>query len=64
MIISDRLKDDLIEAITGLMNHYHYNPQAADFCCEFCENTANTNFGSITHRDDCEGKRLLQELQR
>lgn len=71
MIINDKLKDDLIEAITGMMNHYHYNPQSADYCCEFCGRTESTSVGTmfgigttITHSDDCEGKRLLQELQR
>lgn len=63
MIIDDKLRDDLCEAIDGLMNNYHYNPQGADFCCEFCARTADTNVGSITHRQDCEGARLLMALR-
>lgn len=55
-----KLIEDTIEAIEELIHHWHPRHDAADYCCEFCHKTSDTNQGRITHRDNCEGRRLLQ----
>jgi hypothetical protein len=51
---------DLHNIITDLMHHWHPSSQTSDYCCEFCCNTANTNHGTVTHCDDCDGTKFLK----
>lgn len=62
MIIEDNIRDEMIESISNLMSHWHPNHDAADYCCEFCGQTADTNQGSITHRKNCDGLKFLSAL--
>lgn len=63
MHLSDKLAAQLAEQIRNLMHHWHPNSQAADYCCEFCGNTADTNQGEVTHQKECVGVELLAELE-
>jgi hypothetical protein len=62
--ISEDLRLQLMEEIHGLMHHWHPNAQTADYCCEFCGDTADTNQGSIEHQDGCVGVKFLEELSK
>lgn len=67
MEISCRLASQLHERIAGFMNHYHYNRHGSDYSCLFCyeELPARPPYGpggDIPHREDCEGKQLLNDL--
>lgn len=54
--------EKISEHIRSLMHHWHPNPQDSDYCCEFCGKNAATNQGEVTHRDDCDGKEMLEVL--
>lgn len=64
VLLSKEKADDIAESIRKLMHHWHPNDQAADYCCEFCGRTAETNNGEVTHTDDCDGVMIIRLLRR
>jgi hypothetical protein len=62
IILQLRKVSNLQWRITDLMDHWHPCDNAADYRCEFCGTTAQTNEHSVVHPDDCEGKLLLNVI--
>jgi hypothetical protein len=63
-IISEVLRDKIIEKINDLMFHYHrdYEGFASDYCCEFCGSSAPYISGKVHHDADCDGVSLINQL--
>ncbi len=54
--------EELEAEVRRLMNHYVYNPNGSDYCCEFCGETERPAEMRIPHREDCNGVRYLREI--
>lgn len=64
MYIGKKFASELYDKIDDLMLHWHPRRDAADYCCEFCGNTAYTNNGGVKHEADCLGVRFKLSLEK
>ena len=62
VVLDAELADRLARDISDLMHHWHPDPYAADYRCELCNRTANTNRGTVTHAESCPGQQYLKAL--
>lgn len=64
LTLTETQVDQIRESIDGLMYHYHLSDRYADYCCEFCGKTAQTNNTFfINHESDCSGQAILNMLE-
>lgn len=62
-IITEEVRQNLVDHIVTRMCYYDYDDQLSDYCCEFCGRRARSNKDlTITHKDDCDGVLFLKEL--
>ncbi len=61
--LTDEQATDLATKIRDLMHCWNPDSQRADYMCEFCGRTSDTNQGSVTHLEDCDGPRYLAWLE-
>lgn len=69
--IDRQLASDLLNEVENLMDHFHPDPNGADYCCEFCGNSPRSVWDAkegryrvvpTVHRFDCLGFRARGAL--
>lgn len=61
--ISQELADLIVDRTRAIMHNWSPNSQRADYICEFCNVSPRTQNDDIHHKDDCDGKKILEALE-
>jgi len=61
-VVKVELLEELFEIVELQTHRWDYCPSSSDWECVYCNERPPTHNADITHRDDCDGKRLLKQL--